>query len=110
MTKELRLLISEEEVGSLFLERGRIRLVYDIAWRLSSIGYPLSVSMPLSAQEHAGAVVENFLWNLLPDRGETIRALARHYSVSPRNPFGLVGAHGQDLPGEIGRASCRERV
>jgi serine/threonine-protein kinase HipA len=101
MARELRVLISEEEVGSLFLERGRIRLVYDEAWRLGVASCPLSISTPLSAREHAGEGVENFLWNLLPDRQDTLAAMARRYSVSPRNPFALVGAHGCDLPGAV---------
>lgn len=46
MAEELRVLISEEEVGSLFRDRGRIRLVYDDAWRQAATGFPLSVSMP----------------------------------------------------------------
>jgi serine/threonine-protein kinase HipA len=101
MAKELRVLISEEEVGSLHLERGRVRIEYDNPWRLSATGFPLSLSMPLSGREYAGSVVENYLWNLLPDREETVVALARRYAVSPRNPFALIGAHGQDLPGAV---------
>ena len=101
MAKELRVLVAEEELGSLFLERGRIRFVYEEAWRGGGSAFPLSLSMPLAAAEHSGDAVENYLWNLLPDREETLMALARQYSVSSRNPFALVGAHGQDLPGAV---------
>ena len=101
MAKELRVLVQEEELGSLLLERGRIRLVYDDAWLHSAAAFPLSLSMPMWAREHGGSVVENYLWNLLPDREATLLELARRYSISPRNPFALVGAHGQDLPGAV---------
>src|SRR5262249_27716711 len=98
---DLRVFAQEEELGSLFLDRGRIRLVYDEAWRNDPAGFPLSLSMPLWAREHGGNVVENYLWNLMPDREATLLELARRYSISPSNPFALVGAHGQDLPGAV---------
>ncbi len=118
MAKELRVLVIDEEVGTLTLSKGRINFIYDEAWRQGVDSFPLSLSMPLTASAHSGAPIENYLWNLLPDREQTLMEIARLYGVSYQNPFALVAKLGRDLPGavqivppdEIEEASKREGV
>jgi len=116
---ELRVLIDEEEVGSIFQgAAGKLRFVYDDPWRNRIDAVPLSLSMPLTAKEHSHKAIESYLWNLLPDREETLRQIAAEHDISHRNPFALAGARGEDLPGSvqivpperIGSLRKRERI
>jgi serine/threonine-protein kinase HipA len=116
---ELRVLIDEEEVGSIFQgAAGKLRFVYDDEWRNRIDAVPLSLSMPLTAKEHLHKAIEPYLWNLLPDREETLRQIAAEHEISHRNPFALVGARGEDLPGSVqivplermGNLRKRERI
>lgn len=116
---ELRVLIDEEEIGSVFQEAaGKLRFVYDDEWRNRVDAVQLSLSMPLTAKEHPHKAIEPYLWNLLPDREETLRQIAAEHDISPRNPFALAGARGEDLPGavqivppeRIGNLRKRERI
>ena len=101
MARELQVLVTDEKVGTLSLDKGRIRFVYDETWRQGIDSFPLSLSMPLTAAEHSGAPIENYLWNLLPDREQTLIDLARRHSVTYSNPFALIGKLGRDLPGAV---------
>ncbi len=99
---ELRVLIDENEIGTIHqMSSGRFRFVYDNEWRNIVDAVPLSLSMPLTRREHEHKQIETFLWNLLPDREETLRQIAAEHEISPRNPFALAGARGEDLPGAI---------
>lgn len=74
---ELRVLIDEEEIGSVFhWTAGRLRFVYDDEWRNRVDALPLSLSMPLTAKEYPHKAIEPYLWNLLPDREEPLRQIA----------------------------------
>ena len=98
---ELRVLIDEQAVGSLFQENSRLRFVYDSDWRHDPASVPLSLAMPLTQAEHGHKTVDAFLWNLLPDREDTLRQIAAEHGISARNPFALAGVRGEDLPGAI---------
>jgi serine/threonine-protein kinase HipA len=99
---ELRVLIDETEIGSLFQEKGgQLRFVYDSEWRNRVDAIPLSLSMPLTGSEFGHKTVTPFLWNLLPDREATLRQIADEHGISARNPFALVGARGEDLQGAV---------
>jgi len=53
MTDELIALLDGKKVGHLRKgARGRVIFVYSQAWREAQDAYPLSLSMPLAAQEH----------------------------------------------------------
>ena len=116
---ELRVLIDEQEVGTIHQgAAGKLRFAYDDTWRNLVDAVPLSLSMPLTAKEHPHRVIEPYLWNLLPDREETLRQIAAEHDISHRNPFALAGARGEDLPGavqivspeRIGNLRKRERI
>jgi serine/threonine-protein kinase HipA len=63
--------------------------------------YPLSLSMPLGAKKHGRAVVEAFLWNLLPDNELVLARWAAKFQVSPRNVFALLSHVGEDCAGAV---------
>ena len=81
--------------------RGRLAFVYDERWRSMDEAYPLSLSMPLVVDEHEHARIEPWLWGLLPDNDAILARWGQRFHVSPRNPFALLGAVGEDCPGAI---------
>ena len=80
---ELRVLIDETEIGSLFHDKGgKLRFAYDQEWRNTVDAVPLSLSMPLTATEYGHKTVTPFLWNLLPDREATLRQIADEHGAT----------------------------
>ncbi|MFN4041914.1 MAG: type II toxin-antitoxin system HipA family toxin [Brevundimonas sp.] len=97
----LVLLLDGQTIGVIRRRQGRLSLTYDDAWRLRPNAYPLSLSMPLAAAEHPHGPVNAFLWGLLPDNELVIARWARHFQISPKNPFALIGAVGEDCAGAV---------
>lgn len=97
----LAVLMNGMDSGRLDYERGRLTLTYAEAWRNRRDAVPLSLSMPLTAQTHSGATVGAFLWGLLPDNEQIIQDWSRRFQVSARQPFGLIGAVGEDCAGAV---------
>jgi serine/threonine-protein kinase HipA len=75
--------------------RGGMELQYDPAWRASSVGRPLSLSLSfgLGDEPLKGPAVEHYFDNLLPDS-----PAIRTGSVEP---FELLGAIGRDCVGAL---------
>jgi serine/threonine-protein kinase HipA len=102
MTNELIALLDGKKVGHLRKgARGRVTFVYSQAWREAQESYPLSLSMPLAAQEHGPAVVEAFLWGLLPDNEAVLGRWAAKFQISARNAFALISNVGEDCAGAV---------
>lgn len=78
---------------------GQFAMRYDEQWRAASDATPLSLSMPLAQQVHAGPVVRAFMEGLLPDNEHVLERWAREYQVSARNPFALLQHVGEDCAG-----------
>ena len=97
----LLVLMNGVEAGRLDYERGRISLTYEGAWRERRGAIPISLSMPMTAAAHTGAKVGAFIWGLLPDNEQIIQEWARRFHVSARQPFGLIGAVGEDCAGAV---------
>ncbi|MEY9126923.1 MULTISPECIES: type II toxin-antitoxin system HipA family toxin [Bradyrhizobium] len=99
---ELIALLDGTEVRRVRSEaRGRLTFVYDNAWRNAEGAYPLSLSMPLAAEEHGPATVRSFLWGLLPDNEQVLERWAKKFQVSARNVFALISNVGEDCAGAI---------
>ena len=99
---ELVTLLDGKEVGRLHNgARGRLTFVYDDQWRNAREAYPLSLSMPIAAQEHGRSVVEAFLWGLLPDNEQVLARWAAKFQVSARNVFALISHVGEDCAGAV---------
>jgi serine/threonine-protein kinase HipA len=102
MTNELVVLLDGDEVGRVRNDaRGRLTLVYDSNWRGTRGAYPVSLSMPLAAEEHGPAVVQAFLWGLLPDNERVLDRWAKKFQVSARNVFALISHVGEDCAGAV---------
>jgi serine/threonine-protein kinase HipA len=102
MTTELVALLDGKEVGRVRNDaRARLKFIYDDAWRNTSEAYPLSLSMPLAAREHGPAVVQPFLWGLLPDNEQVLARWATKFQVSARNAFALISHVGVDCAGAV---------
>jgi len=85
-----------------------LSFTYDDGWRSRENAYPLSLSMPLFESQHSGAPVRAYLEGLLPDRDAVLRSWARHYHVSPNNPYALLSVVGEDCPGAVQFISNRD--
>jgi serine/threonine-protein kinase HipA len=102
MTDELVVLLGGNEIGRVRNNaRGRLTFVYDNEWRGSRRAYPLSLSMPLAAEEHGPAAVQAFLWGLLPDNERVLDRWAKKFQVSARNVFALISHVGEDCAGAV---------
>ncbi|MET4278489.1 MULTISPECIES: type II toxin-antitoxin system HipA family toxin [unclassified Bradyrhizobium] len=102
MTSELVALLDAQEIGRVRNDaRGRLTFVYDKYWRQAEGAYPLSLSMPLAAEEHGPSAVQAFLWGLLPDNERVLERWARRFQVSARNVFALISHVGEDCAGAV---------
>jgi serine/threonine-protein kinase HipA len=102
MTNELVALLDGKEVGRVHNDaRGRLTFVYDGDWREARGAYPISLSMPLAAEEHGPSAVQAFLWGLLPDNERVLDRWAKKFQVSARNVFALISHVGEDCAGAI---------
>ncbi|MGY4298886.1 serine/threonine-protein kinase HipA [Bradyrhizobium sp. i1.4.4] len=102
MTSELVALLDGREIGRVRNDaRGRLTLVYDKDWRQAEGAYPLSLSMPLAAEEHGPPAVQAFLWGLLSDNERVLERWARRFQVPVRNVFALISHVGEDCAGAV---------
>jgi serine/threonine-protein kinase HipA len=102
MTSELVVLLDGREAGRVRNDaRGRLTFVYDRDWRHAEGAYPLSLSMPLAAEQHGPSTVQAFLWGLLPDNERVIERWAKKFQVSARNVFALISHVGEDCAGAV---------
>lgn len=99
---ELLVLIRGGLVGKVEqTEAGDLELTYERSWQARPDSYPLSLSMPLSVQEHGDDVVRPFMEGLLPDNDTVLKSWATRFHVSPRNPFALLTHMGEDCAGAV---------
>jgi serine/threonine-protein kinase HipA len=99
---ELVVLLGAKEIGHVRRDpRGRLRFVYDDAWRNAPDAYPLSLSMPLGAKEYGSAAIETFLRGLLPENEFVLARWAAQFHVSARNVFALLSHVGEDCAGAV---------
>lgn len=98
---ELIALIEDDIVATLSHSNGKTSLRYDQAWLDNPDAYPLSLSMPISAEIHPNSALDPFLWGLLPDNELVLDRWARKFQVSARNAFRLIAHVGEDCSGAV---------
>jgi serine/threonine-protein kinase HipA len=83
--------------------RGAMELQYDLAWRTSAFGRPLSLSLPfgLGDEPLTGPAVENYFENLLPDSPAIRRRVAERFRTGSVDAFDLLAAIGRDCLGAL---------
>ncbi len=101
-TQPLIAVMNGAVIGTVIRERtGRLRFDYADDWRQRPDAIPLSLSMPLVRVGHPHAVIDAFLWGLLPDNEQTLARWASRFHVSARNAFGLLSHMGEDCAGAV---------
>src|SRR5438105_4730489 len=92
-----------EHVGTWSVVGGEHRFEYADAWRRSSAGRRLSLSLPFTPDNvpHRGDVVRNFFDNLLPDSDAIRRRMAEKFSLERADTFDLLAALGRDCVGAV---------
>ena len=74
---------------------------YEAAYRDASDATPLSMSLPLTRDQHSPNAVTGFFEALLPEQGPARTRLELESGVSRSNVFGLLAYVGRDLPGAV---------
>ncbi|MGH7583246.1 MAG: type II toxin-antitoxin system HipA family toxin [Gemmatimonadales bacterium] len=95
-------LLDGVEVGAVHQRAdGRLIFSYDDEWLRRDDAYPLSLSMPLAANEHPHSAIHPWLWGLLPDNARTLANYGRVFGVSASNPVALLAHIGADCAGAV---------
>jgi serine/threonine-protein kinase HipA len=101
-SRELIALSGKTPVGRVLRNNnGRLKFLYEEAWRAADDAFPLSLSMPLTSLEHSHERIDAFLWGLLPDNPTVLDNWGRQFQVSPRNAFALLSHVGEDCAGAV---------
>lgn len=93
--------LGDRHAGQLTAAAGGLLFDYDAAYRESSDATPLSMSLPLTRDQHTSAVVTGFFEALRPEQGPARARLELESGVSRSNVFGLLAYVGRDLPGAV---------
>lgn len=82
---------------------GDAELVYDDAWRGSTLGRPISLSLPFNIHNEPlkGVNVSNYFAGLLPDSEIVLRRVAARFKTGSLAPFDLLSAIGRDCVGAL---------
>lgn len=98
----LVILLNGEVAGQLTQTTGKkLGLRYAEEWRGAADAFPLSLSMPLTAAEHAHAKVNTYIWGLLPENPLVLDRWARQFQTSAADAFALLSHVGEDCPGAV---------
>ncbi len=100
MTTKIPLYWEQFLIGAVVGDAQGVRLVYEQPW-MKAAGrgaFPVSLTMPLSAPEHAAA---SWLGNLLPEGTETLKAVERRLGVAAEDVVGLLEHIGRDTAGAL---------
>ncbi len=102
MAQELSVRIDDQRVGVLSEnEHGRLAFAYTREWLASGSSRQVSLAMPLRAEPYDDLATRTFFEGFLPDDGQDLERIARHFGVSARSTFRLVRALGGDLAGAL---------
>jgi len=94
-------------VGVLEAGADGVTFSYDPKWLATSRAFPLSLTMPLTAEPWPAAVVGPWIGNLLPEEG-VLKAFAHALGVSAADAFGILAAAGADTAGAFSFAPIDE--
>jgi serine/threonine-protein kinase HipA len=83
--------------------RGDMEFEYDAGWAASPHGRPLSLSLPIAADDLTvkGRAVESYFDNLLPDSDAIRKRVQERFRADSRRPFDLLAAIGGDCIGAV---------
>jgi serine/threonine-protein kinase HipA len=99
-TQTLTVLMNGRRIGVLVSKAQRhVELRYDEDAADDPAAVPLSVSMPLAGRRYRGAVLDNWLQGLLPDRSEVLQRWRRDFGIRRLDVFALLWHLGEDVAG-----------
>ncbi|MFM7145455.1 MAG: HipA domain-containing protein [Actinomycetales bacterium] len=99
--RRLDVWLGDRLAGRLMTDDGGLRFDYDADYRDSTDATPMSMSLPLTRDQHASAAANGFFEALLPEHGPARERLELESGVSRSNVFGLLAYVGRDLPGAV---------
>lgn len=88
----------------------RYRLDYLAEWASDDGAVPISLSLPLVPRRHEGAVLTDFIDNLLPDNIAVRDRWAVDAGLATADPFGLLSVFGQDVAGAVQFATAGDEL
>lgn len=101
MTSALVVWFGAEVVGRVRVDDdARFCFAYDEAWLAREARFPISLSLPLRADEYVGGAAHTFFGNLLPE-GIVRQAVCARLGISPDNDFALLQAIGGECAGAL---------
>lgn len=103
-TRALSIWANGQRVGTWRIPaRGDMELLYDAGWKQSTVGRPLSLSLPFGVGDAPlrGERINHYFDNLLPDSDVIRRRLAARFGVATTEPFDLLAALGRDCVGAV---------
>lgn len=80
---------------------GGLVFSYDEKWLNTPGARPISLSLPLAAEQFSGDIVYHFFDNLLPDNAQMRSRIQTYFHVTTDQPFDLLAAIGKDCVGAI---------
>ncbi len=100
--RQLYVAMNGHQVGILHRGAGgALRFQYSREWLEAPFATPISLSLPLSTDPYSGAVVSDFLDNLLPDSEEIRRRMQTALGSDTAQPFDLLARAGADCVGAL---------
>lgn len=103
-TRALSIWANGQRVGTWRIPaRGDMELLYDTGWKQSTVGRPLSLSLPFGVGDAPlrGERINHYFDNLLPDSDVIRRRLAARFGTATTEPFDLLAALGRDCVGAV---------
>lgn len=101
MTTALSVRFGTLVVGRLRLDDdGRFCFAYEPAWLGYHDRFPISLTLPMSADEYVGGPAHTFFGNLLPE-GAVRQAVCARLGISADNDFALLQAIGGECAGAL---------
>ncbi len=80
---------------------GGLTFIYDQTWLQTPGARPISLSLPLVAEQFSGDIVYNFFDNLLPDNSQIRSRIQSRFRIPTDQPFDLLASIGKDCVGAI---------
>ena len=96
----LHVLMGGVPAGQLSRTGNRLEFTYDDDYLALADPTPVSVSLPVTAQQHQGRLVANFIDGLLPDNVDVRARWARRFDCLNR-PMDLLAHVGEDCAGAL---------
>jgi serine/threonine-protein kinase HipA len=110
MSEEITVFYEAFPVGKLLIDNdGAISFAYDLRWTKSRGAFPISLTMPFSADTYSPDTVHPWLANLLPEERQ-LTTLARAIGVDRTDTIAILREIGGDTAGALsfGAPSLRE--